>query len=65
MDLNPTVKTALVIICLYREGHHAVRNKGDVDSVMKTKTSNLAFESYLNMLYSGRYGDLHYSANFF
>ena len=40
-----TVKTDLVkirIIYLYKEGHHTVRNKGDLDSGIKTKTSNLA-----------------------
>ena len=40
-----TVKTALVqiqIIYCYKEGPHTVRNKGDLDSVIKTKTSNLA-----------------------
>ena len=37
--------TALVkfrIIYLYQEGPHAVRNKADLDSGIKTKTSNLA-----------------------
>ena len=40
------VKTTLVkirIICLYKEGHATVRNKGDLDSFKKTKTSILAF----------------------
>ena len=40
-----TVKTALVqvrIMCLYKEVHHTVRNKGDLDSVIKTKTLILA-----------------------
>ena len=34
----------------YKEGLHTVRNKGDLDSVIKTKTSILALKSYLNML---------------
>ena len=34
-----------------------MRNKGDLDSRIKTKTSNLALYSYLKMLYSGRDGD--------
>ena len=29
------------IIYLYKEGPHIVRNKGDLDSGMKTKTVNL------------------------
>ena len=39
-----TVKTALIsiqIIYFYKEGYHTVRNKGDLDSVIKTQTSNL------------------------
>ena len=34
-----TVKSDLY---LYKEGHHTVRNKGDLDSGKETKTSNLA-----------------------
>ena len=34
----------------YKEGLHTVRNIGDLDSVIKTKTSILALRSYLNML---------------
>ena len=30
------------IICLYKEGDHTVRNKEDLDSFLKTKTSILA-----------------------
>ena len=40
-----TEKTALAkitIICLYKEGHHTVRNKGDLDSVIENKTLILA-----------------------
>ena len=40
-----TVKTALVknlIICLYKEFHNTVCNKGDLDSFIKTKNSILA-----------------------
>ena len=29
-------------LSLYKEGHNTVRNKGDLDSVIKTKTSILA-----------------------
>ena len=52
------------IIFLYKESHHTVRNN-DLDSGINTKTSNLALKSYLNMLYSGRDGDLFYSAIYF
>ena len=44
-DIFYTVKTDLVsirIIYLYKEGHHTVLKKGDLDSSIKTKTSNLA-----------------------
>ena len=44
-NMQYTVKTALVkipAIFLYKEGHHTVRNKYDLDSVIKTKTLNLA-----------------------
>ena len=30
------------IIYLYKEGHHTVRNKDDLDTGIKTKTSSLA-----------------------
>ena len=36
------------IICLYKDGHHTVRNKGDLDSFIKI----MALKSYLNHLYS-------------
>ena len=26
------------IICLYKEGHHTVQNKGDLDSFIQTKS---------------------------
>ena len=60
------VKTALYkfeIIYLYKEG--TVCNKGYLDSVIKRyKNHILSLLSYLNMLYSGRYVDLLYSANY-
>ena len=40
-----TVKPAVVkiqIICLYKECHHIVRNKGDLDSGFKTKKLKLS-----------------------
>ena len=40
-----TLKIALVsirFIYLYKEGPHTVRNKDDLDSGIKTRTSNLA-----------------------
>ena len=40
------IKTALVqirIICLYIEVYHTVWNKGDLDSVMKTKPPIIFF----------------------
>ena len=41
------------IFCLYKEVHHTVQNKGDLDSVIKTKTLIVkALKSYLNVLYS-------------
>ena len=45
---------------------HTVRNKGDLDSGIKTKPSNLALQSYLNiMLYSKWYNNLLYSDNYY
>ena len=43
--LTYTLKTVLVKIrniYLYKVGHHTIRNKGDLESVIKTKTFNLA-----------------------
>ena len=42
-----------------------VQNKADIDRGIRTKNSNLASQSYSNMLYSVRYCDLLYSANYF
>ena len=44
-ETNCTVKTALVLISNYlsfKRNHYTVRNKGDLDSFIKTKTSILA-----------------------
>ena len=49
------------IIYLYKEGHHTVQNKGDLDRSIKTETSNFDLKIYLNMLYSGH---LFYCANY-
>ena len=42
-----------------------VKNKADLDSGIKTKDSKLALKSYLDIPYSGRYGDILYSAHYF
>ena len=48
-------KNSFGISSNYKEGLYTVRNKGDLDSCKKNKTSNLALYRYLNMLYLGRY----------
>ena len=35
----------IIIIYLYKEGPHTVRNKDDLDSCKKTKNSNLAYKA--------------------
>ena len=40
------------------ESRYTVRNKDHLDSGIRTLTLNLALLSYLNLLYSGRYGDI-------
>ena len=50
-----TVKT------LFIEGHHTVWTKGDLDSGTQNKTSLLALQNYLIMIYK----DLLYFTNYF
>ena len=49
-----TVSVQIRNIYLYKEGPHSVRNKGDLDSGIKTKTQNLALKCNSNMLYSAQ-----------